>query len=62
MLTQLENELLDVNREIKKLEGIVNSPNVKWKYKESSKKLLPALAERRRVLTDQITEASLLHD
>jgi len=61
-LSQMENELVEVRRQIRKIEGIVNSPNVSYKHKETSKKLLPKLVRRRNELTDFITETSLLHD
>ena len=59
-LTQLENDLLDVSRQIKRLEGVINSPNVKQRHTQYRKKLLLSLAKSRRSLVDQITEASLL--
>lgn len=59
-LSQMENELIDVRRQIKKIEGIVNSINVRWKSKKVSKSLLPELVKRREELVDFITEAALL--
>lgn len=61
-LSQMENELIDVRRQIKKIEGIVNSPNVSYKHKETSKKQLPQLVNRRDELVNFITEASLLNE
>lgn len=61
-LTQLENELVEIRRQIRKLEGTINSPNVPQKWKRSSMKLLPDLVKRRDYLIDEITEMSLLHE
>jgi len=59
-LTQLENDLIDIRRKIKKHEGIINSPNTRFKHKEDSKKRLANLARQRDSLINRITEAALL--
>lgn len=60
-LAQLENDLADVNQEIKRLEGIIRSPNVKSEsFKRTCKKQLKTKAEKQRVLFDTIAEAMLL--
>lgn len=61
-LTQLENELVDIRRQIAKIEGIINSTKCSYKFKNQSKKLLPALVKKRDNLINQITEESLLHE
>lgn len=61
-LTQLENELIEIRREIKKMEGVVNSVNVSNKYKKIAKRLLPDLVKKRDELINEITEMSLLHE
>lgn len=59
-LTQMENELIDINREIKMREGILNSVKTFHKQKQDSKEKLMSLVKRRDILVDYITEASLL--
>lgn len=61
-LSQLENRLLDVKREIKRLEGMINSPNIKKQsYKNKAKKKLEKMINKQTDLTDQITEAIFLN-
>lgn len=59
-LTQLENELVDVRRQIKKLEGVISSVHVAYKFKKAAKDLLPKLVRKQNELANQITEESLL--
>ena len=60
-LTQLENELIDVRKEMLRLEGVINSTKVKSnKVKEESKKKLLKLITKKNSLTDTITEAMFL--
>ena len=59
-LTQMENELITINREIKMREGILNSVKTFHKQKEESKRKLISLIKRKNTLVDHITEASLL--
>lgn len=60
-LTQLEHELMDVRLEMRRLEGVINSPKVKSrKYKDESKKKLGKLIKEKNKLTDIITEVMLL--
>lgn len=61
-LTQMELDLVDITREIKMHEGIINSVKTRHKMKENSKNKLPGLVKRKRILVDKITEASLLDD
>ena len=60
-LSKLENDLLDIEFEIKKCEGIVNSINIKsQKFKDEHKKKLIKLVNQRAQLTSKITEAMFL--
>lgn len=59
-LTQMENDLLDIRREIKKYEGVINSPNCSAKFKKDCRKRLVNLVKQRDALIDRITEAALL--
>ena len=60
-LSHLENELVDVHRQILKHEGVLNSPNVKSKkFREASKKKLVELLKKKEKLTSEITEAMIL--
>ena len=60
-LTQLENELIDVRREMLRLEGVINSTKIKSQaLKEESKKKLHKLIQKKNKLTDTITEAMFL--
>lgn len=61
-LTHLENELMDIRREIRKLEGVINSPKVSGKFKKKAKNMIPVLAKRRDELISEITEAALLEE
>ena len=59
-MTQMENELLEVVRDIKYCEAILNSTKTFPAQKKLSKKKLIKLAKRKKWLTDQITEGMLL--
>ena len=60
-LAKLENDLLDTNREILRLEGVINSPKVKnQRYKTKCKKKLEKMVAKRTRLTDMITEEMFL--
>lgn len=60
-LSQLELELMDVNIEIRRLEGVINSAKIKnQSFKDNArKKLIKKMKEQDR-LTTKITEAMLL--
>lgn len=62
ILSHMENELIDVIREISKHEGIINSHRTFYKHKQNSKKELLKLARQKMFLIDQIAEASLLDE
>ena len=60
-LSQLENELLDVRLEIKRLEGVINSPNVKnVRRKNRAKDKLLNLIKKQDRISSEITEAIFL--
>lgn len=59
-LTQMENDLIVINREIKMREGILNSAKTFHKQKQDSKKKLMELIKRKNILINYITEAALL--
>lgn len=60
-MSQLENELGDVGKEMRRLEGIINSTLVKSSsMKDESKKKLEKLIKKRNKLTNKITEVMLL--
>lgn len=60
-LTQMENEILEIEKNIKRHEGIINSPNIRSeKYKNASKKALLKLINKREKLTTEITDAIML--
>ena len=60
-LTQLEHELMDVRLEMRRLEGIINSPNIQsQKFKDESRKKLERYIKKKNKLTSTITEVMLL--
>lgn len=60
-LTQMENDLSDIEKNIKKYEGIINSTKIRSvRYKNSSKKKLIRLIHKRSELVTKITETIML--
>lgn len=61
LMSQLEHELMDIRLEMRRLEGVINSPLVKsQKAKSESKKKLEKLIKNKNKLADKITEVMLL--
>jgi len=57
-LTQMENDLLEIEKNIKIHEGIINSVKIRnEKYKNTSKKTLLKLISKKSILIAKITEA-----
>lgn len=59
-LSDLENQVVDLRREIKKLEGIIGSSNVQNRFKKKAKLMIPVLNKRMEEIVSEITEMSLL--
>jgi len=60
-LAELECQLNEIQFEIKRTEGIINSVNIKSEsFRKKSKKRLLELIKKRTRLTDTITEAMFL--
>jgi hypothetical protein len=59
-LAHLENQLVDINRQIRKHEGIMSSGKVWPKQRDISKSMLEVLIKRRRTIENKITDAMFL--
>lgn len=60
-MSHLEQELLEMQNEIRHLTNIINSVTIRdTRYKESKKKELVALIAKRNLLENKITESILL--
>lgn len=60
-LTKLENDLLDLEKEIKRCEGIINSVKIfNQRFKDDERKRLNTLVNKRIALVSTITEAIFL--
>jgi hypothetical protein len=59
-LSELEHKLMDVNLEIRRLEGVVNSAKVSQRFKDKARKKLIKWMKKQNKLTTTITEVMFL--